>query len=121
MGKNIGDQLTSQGILVKYATTDGDGTGAKGIEEAMQALYPMWSVERLADPTHLCTLNVSLPKYQNFGRNAEGRLDSTILTINNTAGKATQQKVQHLGGTLSNYKEVRHQLDQISSEEIYQR
>ncbi|OWF39132.1 hypothetical protein KP79_PYT16201 [Mizuhopecten yessoensis] len=53
MGKNIGDQLTSQGILVKYATTDGDGTGAKGIEEAMQALDPMWKVERLADPTHL--------------------------------------------------------------------
>ncbi|OWF35128.1 hypothetical protein KP79_PYT26097 [Mizuhopecten yessoensis] len=24
------------------------------------------------------TLNVSLPKYQNFGRNAEGRLDNTI-------------------------------------------
>ncbi|OWF49754.1 hypothetical protein KP79_PYT25723 [Mizuhopecten yessoensis] len=53
------------------------------------------------------TLNVSLPKYQNFGRNAKGRLDNTILIINNTAGKATQQKVQHLGGTLS--KEVRHQ------------
>ncbi|OWF53481.1 hypothetical protein KP79_PYT22946 [Mizuhopecten yessoensis] len=53
MTKHIGDQLTSQGILVKHATTDGDGTGDKGIQEAMHALYPTWKVERLADPTHL--------------------------------------------------------------------
>lgn len=269
MGKDIGEQLTNQGILVNLATTDGDGTGAKGIEEAMKALHPMWKVERLADPTHLAkaqfrkcqtakfsdsmfpgrtrlmraqsqkifsqdlkarsslifkdlmrehegnmetitkrlpavldatvscysgdcskcqqhsivcsggdsdnwwtrsmflsanrihhlqmttedqklvlellkmklstetvmsmrfntstqknegchrTLNVSLPKHQNFARNAEGRLDNTILTINNTAGKAIQQKVKHLGGTLS--KEVTHQMNQLSTEEMYQR
>ncbi|XP_069109057.1 uncharacterized protein [Argopecten irradians] len=53
MGKDIGDQLTSQGVLIRYATTDGDGTGAKGLEEAMKALHPMWKVERLADPTHV--------------------------------------------------------------------
>ena len=269
MGKDIGDQLARQGVLIQYATTDGDGTGALGLEEAMRALHPMWKVERLADPTHLgraqfrkcnsakfsesmfpgrtrlmrshaqkifsqdlkarsslifknlmkihsgdmdtitgqlpavldstvscysgdcskckqhsvvCSggdsdnwwirsmflssnqihqlqmtaedqmlvmellkmklsteavrqmrlntstqknegchrsINNSLPKYQNFGRNAEGRLDNTILTLNNTAGKAIQQKVEYFGGTLS--QEVKHKLDQLSSEELYQR
>ncbi|XP_033729795.1 uncharacterized protein LOC117318994 [Pecten maximus] len=53
MGNDIGEQLTRQGVLMKYATTDGDGTSAQGLQEAMRALHPMWKVERLADPTHI--------------------------------------------------------------------
>ena len=53
MGKEIGTQLEMQGILVKYAVTDGDGRAAQGIIDALQVLHPMWKVERLADPTHL--------------------------------------------------------------------
>ncbi|CAC5419614.1 unnamed protein product [Mytilus coruscus] len=53
LGKKIGNQLAVQGILVKYATTDGDGRTANGINDAIQALHPMWKVERLADPIHL--------------------------------------------------------------------
>ena len=53
LGKQIGSQLAVQGILVKYATTDGDGRCASGINDAIQALNPLWNVERLADPVHL--------------------------------------------------------------------
>ncbi|CAC5389780.1 unnamed protein product [Mytilus coruscus] len=53
MGKEIGSQLALQDILVKNATTDGDGRAAKGIDDATRALHPMWKVERLADYVHL--------------------------------------------------------------------
>ena len=65
------------------------------------------------------SINNALPKGQNFGRNAEGRLDNTILTLNNTAGKAIQHKVEHFGGSLR--LEVKRKLDQLSAEESYQR
>ncbi|CAG2231973.1 unnamed protein product [Mytilus edulis] len=41
LGKQIGNQLVVQGILVKYATTDGDGRSANGVKDAIQALRPM--------------------------------------------------------------------------------
>lgn len=53
MGKDIGTQLGLQDVLVRYVTTDGDAQGAKGVEDAMRALHPLWKVERLADPVHL--------------------------------------------------------------------
>lgn len=53
MGHEIGTELALQGILVKYATTDGDSRSAEGIDHAMKILHPMWNVQRLADPTHL--------------------------------------------------------------------
>lgn len=53
MGKDIGGQLELQGMLVKYATTDGDARTAKGIQAATEALHPLWSVTRLADHVHL--------------------------------------------------------------------
>ncbi|KAL5020618.1 hypothetical protein ScPMuIL_002300, partial [Solemya velum] len=49
----IGSDLALQGMLVKYATTDGDARSAEGIKDAQKMLNPMWEVERLADPTHL--------------------------------------------------------------------
>lgn len=39
--------------MVKYATTDGDGRSAAGIDDAVRALHPMWKVNRLADHVHL--------------------------------------------------------------------
>ena len=53
IGLEIGSELAVQGVLVKYATTDGDGTSAEGIDHAMKSLHPMLNVQRLADPTHL--------------------------------------------------------------------
>lgn len=53
MGKDIGDQLGLQGMLIKHVTTDGDSRSAEGVDRAMKAIKPMWKVERLADPTHL--------------------------------------------------------------------
>ncbi|ESO94922.1 hypothetical protein LOTGIDRAFT_175274 [Lottia gigantea] len=53
MGRIIGEDLSIQGMLIMFATTDGDSTSATGIEEAMRTLHPMWKVERLADPAHL--------------------------------------------------------------------
>lgn len=53
MGHEIGNQLALQGMLVKYATTDGDSRSAEGIDHAMKCFHPMWNVQRLADPTHL--------------------------------------------------------------------
>ena len=53
MGKTIGSDLALQGALVKFATTDGDGKSALGIEQSIKTLEPLWKVERLADPQHL--------------------------------------------------------------------
>jgi len=53
MGKDIGTQLGLQDVLVRYVTTDGDAQGAKGVDDAMRALHPLWRVERLADHVHL--------------------------------------------------------------------
>ena len=53
MGHEIGSQLALQGLLVKYATTDGDSRSTEGIDHAMKLFHPMWNVQRLADPTHL--------------------------------------------------------------------
>ncbi|CAG2226056.1 unnamed protein product [Mytilus edulis] len=53
LGKKIGDQIGLQKCLVRYVTTDGDGRSAKGIEDALTAVEPMWKVERLADHVHL--------------------------------------------------------------------
>ncbi|KAK6186617.1 hypothetical protein SNE40_005907 [Patella caerulea] len=53
MGKSIGTELALQNVHIKYAKTDGDGRSAAGIEDSLKILHPMWSVERLADPSHL--------------------------------------------------------------------
>ena len=53
MGHGIDSQLSLQGILVKYAITDGDSRSTQGLDNATKILHPMWSVQRLADPTHL--------------------------------------------------------------------
>jgi hypothetical protein len=53
MGKHIGDQLSLQGVLIKYMTTDGDSRSASGVDAALKVLHPMWEVKRLADPGHL--------------------------------------------------------------------
>ncbi|ESO88698.1 hypothetical protein LOTGIDRAFT_165486 [Lottia gigantea] len=53
MGRIIGEDLSIQGVLIKFATRDGDSTSATGIEEAMRTLHPMWKIEKLADPAHL--------------------------------------------------------------------
>ena len=53
MGYDIGSQLALQGILIKYATTDGDSRLAQGIDHAMKSFHPMWNEQRLANPTHL--------------------------------------------------------------------
>ena len=53
MGYDIGKHLAESEILVKYATTDGDGKSAAGLEQALRdCLSPMWSVSRLADTVH---------------------------------------------------------------------
>ena len=67
MGHEIGSQFSLQGILVKYATADGDSRSAQCLDNDMKILHPMWSMQRLADPTHLgqsqlrkcCQLNFS--------------------------------------------------------------
>ncbi len=53
MGKDIGDQLARNDVLIRYATTDGDARSAEGLATSMKVLHPLWKVERLADPTHL--------------------------------------------------------------------
>ncbi|ESO88697.1 hypothetical protein LOTGIDRAFT_165485 [Lottia gigantea] len=42
-----------RGVLIKFATTDGESTSATGIEEAMRTLHSMWKIETLADPAHI--------------------------------------------------------------------
>ena len=38
MGHKIGGQLALQGVLVKYATTDGDSRSAEGIDHATRGI-----------------------------------------------------------------------------------
>ncbi|CAG2195328.1 unnamed protein product [Mytilus edulis] len=79
MGKEIGTQLALQDILVKNATTDGDGRAAKGIDDATRALHPMWKVERLADYVHLgqsqfrASLRAKFSESMFYGRTKEIR------------------------------------------------
>ena len=40
MGREIDSQLSLQGILVKYATTDGDSRSGQGLDNAMKILHP---------------------------------------------------------------------------------
>ena len=53
MGKDVGSQLALQGISIQYATTDGDARSAQQVEDDIQALVPLWEVQRLTDPVHL--------------------------------------------------------------------
>ena len=53
IGKNIGRGFNLERVLVKYATTDGDGRSAEGLNDALKVLTPLWRVERLADTIHL--------------------------------------------------------------------
>ena len=38
---------------MKYATTDGDGRSAEGLNDALKILTPLWRVEILANTIHL--------------------------------------------------------------------
>lgn len=53
IGKNLGEQLAAENILVKYVTTDGDGRSAEGIQAAISEIDPLWEVIRQADTAHL--------------------------------------------------------------------
>ena len=68
MGREIGTQLAHQGMLVKYATTDGDVRSAEGIDHALKVLHPMWKLQRLADPTHLGQSQFRQCNRANFSR-----------------------------------------------------
>jgi hypothetical protein len=53
MGFEIGRKMAEHELLVKYATTDGDGQSASGLQDALQTLLdPMWNVTRQADTIH---------------------------------------------------------------------
>ena len=51
MGHEIGGQLSLQGILIKFATTD--SVSAQGLDNVLKIIQPMWSVQRSTDPTHM--------------------------------------------------------------------
>ena len=53
IGKELGLKFGLHQLLIKYATTDGDGRSAAGMEEGLKFLHPLWNVIRLADPIHL--------------------------------------------------------------------
>lgn len=54
LGKKIGMDLALDHLLVHTVTTDGDATGAKGVEDELKLFYKeIVEVERLADPVHL--------------------------------------------------------------------
>ena len=53
MGKQMGEEMALQNIMIKFATTDGDGRSAEGVQAAMTQLDPLWQVIRQADTTHL--------------------------------------------------------------------
>ena len=53
IGYNIGRGFNLERVLVKYATTDGDGRSAEGLQAALKLVTPLWRVERLADTIHL--------------------------------------------------------------------
>ena len=45
MGRKIGTQLALEGMLVKYAITDGDARSAEGIDHALKVLHLMWNTD----------------------------------------------------------------------------
>ncbi|KAK7492110.1 hypothetical protein BaRGS_00016584 [Batillaria attramentaria] len=53
LGEEFGRQITEAGTHIEHITTDGDAKSAKGVETAMQSVFPGSTVERQADPVHL--------------------------------------------------------------------
>ncbi len=53
MGEELGRQMADAGLTVKYATTDGDGRSAEGVQNAMRGKDGDCSVMQMADTTHL--------------------------------------------------------------------
>ena len=53
IGAALGQSLAVRKVLVKHVTTDGDGRGSQGIDEAMKLLDPLWETQRQADTTHV--------------------------------------------------------------------
>ena len=53
MGATIGRTLAISGLFVQHATTDSDGTSAKGMLEGMQEIKPDCSIQRQCDTVHL--------------------------------------------------------------------
>jgi hypothetical protein len=86
IGKNIGTQLVRKNIKVKYATTDGDGRSAAGMDSAMKVSDPAWNVERLADPTHL-------GQAQFHRCNKLGTFSETMFLARTKAERVTAQRV----------------------------
>ena len=69
IGKELGVKFGLHRLLIKYATTDGDGRSAAGIEEGLQFLHPLWNVIRLADPIHLGQSQFRKALSASFSRN----------------------------------------------------
>lgn len=53
IGRKLGQEMSKQGIPVKYVTTDGDGRSADGVGMAMSRSFPNLRVRRQADTTHM--------------------------------------------------------------------
>ena len=65
------------------------------------------------------SISVSLPKNNDFGRNAEGRLASTIHRLNNGVADSAERKLNEVGVNLS--EDTRHSLRQMQREKEYQK
>jgi len=63
------------------------------------------------------SLSVSLPKNVNYSRNFEARAHSAVHRLNNKVGKSLEDKIEHLGATLSPV--TKRALSQIQKESEY--
>jgi hypothetical protein len=53
IGEELGRHFALEKVLIRHATTDGDGRLAAGLESGLKTVYPMWEVVRQADTIHL--------------------------------------------------------------------
>ncbi|KAL5008429.1 hypothetical protein ScPMuIL_014010 [Solemya velum] len=90
MGKDIGKDLATQNMLVRYITTDGDARSADGMSEAMKILDSMLKVQRLADPTHL--------GQGQFNRCLRANFSPTMFSGSTRGSKKEAQKIPSQDG-----------------------
>ena len=68
LGSFLGKQASLNNLLIRYATTDGDGRAAEGLDEHFKSLNPLNEVLRLSDLTHLGTSQIKAVGRASFSK-----------------------------------------------------
>lgn len=114
IGKELGDQLALEDIMVKYCVTDGDSRSALGMQSAMSKIDPLWKVVRQADTTHL---GVSLFKHAYKACYSEEMFPGTSTRDTTEQRKMLARDLKHRCGKIFKmmYNTYKGDMDKVAS------